>query len=83
MPRALHPHSERQLVGRVLATRSTAMSFVVVCGLNPHTRPTVLEESIMTATYTFDVVSALDELIESWTLDGNVQELIYRPTRHG
>jgi hypothetical protein len=59
------------------------MSFAVVCGLNPHTRPTVLEESIMTATYAFDVVSGLDELIESWTLDGNIQELIYRPTRHG
>jgi dihydrofolate reductase len=36
------------------------MSFAVVCGLNPHTRSTGLEESIMTATYTFDVFSSLD-----------------------
>jgi dihydrofolate reductase len=36
------------------------MSFAVVSGLNPQTRSTVLEESIMTATYTFDVFSSLD-----------------------
>jgi dihydrofolate reductase len=36
------------------------MSFAVVSGLYPHTRSTVLEESIMTATYTFDVFSSLD-----------------------
>src|SRR5438445_8564384 len=36
------------------------MSFAVVSSLNPHTRSTVLEESIMTATYTFDVFSSLD-----------------------
>jgi dihydrofolate reductase len=36
------------------------MSFAGVSGLNPHTRSTVLEESIMTATYTFDVFSSLD-----------------------
>jgi dihydrofolate reductase len=38
----------------------TAMSFAVVAGLNPHTRSTGLEESNMTATYTFDVFSSLD-----------------------
>jgi len=36
------------------------MSFAVVSSLNPQTRSTVLEESIMTATYTFDVFSSLD-----------------------
>jgi dihydrofolate reductase len=36
------------------------MSFAVVSGPYPHTRSTVLEESIMTATYTFDVFSSLD-----------------------
>ncbi|MGI8769158.1 MAG: dihydrofolate reductase family protein [Propionibacteriaceae bacterium] len=36
------------------------MSFVVVSGLHFHTRSTELEESIMTATYTFDVFSSLD-----------------------
>ncbi len=36
------------------------MSFAVVSGLYPHTRSTVLEESIMTGTYTFDVFSSLD-----------------------
>jgi dihydrofolate reductase len=36
------------------------MSFVVVSGLHPHTRSTVLKESVMTATYTFDVFSSLD-----------------------
>jgi dihydrofolate reductase len=36
------------------------MSLAVVSSLNPHTRSTVLEESIMTATYTFDVFSSLD-----------------------
>jgi dihydrofolate reductase len=36
------------------------MSFVAVSSLNPQTRSTVLEESIMTATYTFDVFSSLD-----------------------
>ena len=35
----------------------------------------------MTAAYTFDVFFDL-ELIESRTLDGNIQELIYRPTLH-
>jgi dihydrofolate reductase len=36
------------------------MSFAVVSSLYPHTRSTVLEESIMTAIYTFDVFSSLD-----------------------
>jgi dihydrofolate reductase len=36
------------------------MSFAVISSLYPHTRSTVLEESIMTATYTFDVFSSLD-----------------------
>jgi hypothetical protein len=36
------------------------MSFAVVCGLNSRFRSTVLAESIMTATYTFDVFSSLD-----------------------
>ena len=36
------------------------MSFAVVPGPYPHTRSTALEESIMTATYTFDVFSSLD-----------------------
>src|ERR687885_713197 len=38
----------------------TAMSFAVVSSLYPHTRSTALEESIMTASYTFDVFSSLD-----------------------
>src|ERR671935_2479191 len=38
----------------------TAMSFAVVSSLYPHTRSPALEESIMTATYTFDVFSSLD-----------------------
>jgi dihydrofolate reductase len=37
-----------------------AMSFAVVPSLYFHTRSTVLEESIMTAIYTFDVFSSLD-----------------------
>jgi dihydrofolate reductase len=36
------------------------MSFAVVSSLSPHTRSTELEESAMTATYTFDVFSSLD-----------------------
>ena len=36
------------------------MSFAVVSSLYPHTRSTALEESIMTAIYTFDVFSSLD-----------------------
>jgi dihydrofolate reductase len=36
------------------------MSFAVVSSLYPHTQSTALEESIMTATYTFDVFSSLD-----------------------
>jgi hypothetical protein len=36
------------------------MSFAVVSSLYPQTRSTALEESIMTATYTFDVFSSLD-----------------------
>jgi dihydrofolate reductase len=36
------------------------MSFAVVSRLYPHTRSTAPEESIMTATYTFDVFSSLD-----------------------
>jgi dihydrofolate reductase len=36
------------------------MSFAVVSSLYPPTRSTALEESIMTATYTFDVFSSLD-----------------------
>jgi dihydrofolate reductase len=46
--------------GRLDARSPTAMSFAVVSGLCPHTRSTALEESIMTATYTFDVFSSLD-----------------------
>jgi hypothetical protein len=61
--------------------RSTAMSFAVIRRLNPHTRPTVLEESTMTATYTFDAFSSLDERIASRTLGGNIQALIHRPAR--
>src|SRR6185503_7653477 len=38
----------------------TAMSFAVVSSLYPHTQSTALEESIVTATYTFDVFSSLD-----------------------
>src|ERR687891_1397896 len=38
----------------------TAMTFAVVSSLYPHTRSTALEESIMTATYTFDVFSSRD-----------------------
>jgi dihydrofolate reductase len=37
-----------------------AMSLAVVPSLYPHTRSSALEESIMTATYTFDVFSSLD-----------------------
>ena len=36
------------------------MSFAVVSSLYPHTRSTVLEGSIMTTTYTFDIFSTLD-----------------------
>jgi dihydrofolate reductase len=36
------------------------MSFAVVSSLYPHTRSTALEESMMTATYTFDIFSSLD-----------------------
>ena len=36
------------------------MSFAVVPVCIPNTRSTALEESIMTATYTFDVFSSLD-----------------------
>jgi dihydrofolate reductase len=36
------------------------MSLAVVSSLYPQTRSTVFEESIMTATYTFDVFSSLD-----------------------
>ena len=36
------------------------MSLAVVASLYPNTRSTALEESIMTATYTFDVFSSLD-----------------------
>jgi dihydrofolate reductase len=36
------------------------MSFAVVSSLYPQTRSTALEESIVTATYTFDVFSSLD-----------------------
>jgi dihydrofolate reductase len=36
------------------------MSFAVISSLYPHTRSPALEESIMTATYTFDVFSSLD-----------------------
>jgi dihydrofolate reductase len=39
---------------------SNAMSFAVGFSLSRHTRSTALEESIMTATYTFDVFSSLD-----------------------
>jgi dihydrofolate reductase len=46
------------------------MSFAVVSSLNPRTRSTVLKESIMTATYTFDVFSSLDGF-GSPSLDSN------------
>jgi dihydrofolate reductase len=36
------------------------MSFAVVSSLSPHTRSTALEESTVTATYTFDVFCSLD-----------------------
>jgi hypothetical protein len=36
------------------------MSPAVVPGLSPHRRSTALEESIMTAGYTFDVFCSLD-----------------------
>jgi dihydrofolate reductase len=36
------------------------MSSAADSGLSPHTRSTALEESIMTATYTFDIFSTLD-----------------------
>jgi dihydrofolate reductase len=36
------------------------MSSAVVCRLHPHAQSTAPEESIMTATYTFDVFSTLD-----------------------
>jgi dihydrofolate reductase len=36
------------------------MSFAVVASLYRHTRSTVFEETMMTATYTFDVFSSLD-----------------------
>src|SRR5947199_9957261 len=36
------------------------MSLAVVASLSPSTRSTALEESTMTATYTFDVFSSLD-----------------------
>src|SRR5947209_19870348 len=36
------------------------MSFDVDARLYPHTRSTALQETIMTATYTFDVFSSLD-----------------------
>ena len=36
------------------------MSSAVVSSVDPHTRSTAREESIMTATYTFDVFSSLD-----------------------
>jgi dihydrofolate reductase len=46
--------------GRPDSRSPTAMSFAVVPSLYPHARSTALEESIMTATYTFDVLSSLD-----------------------
>src|SRR5947209_14916159 len=46
--------------GRPDSRSPTAMSSAVVSSQSPHTRSTVLEESIMTATYTFDVFSSLD-----------------------
>src|SRR5919109_3791778 len=42
------------------STTPTAMSFAVVSSLYPRQRSTALEESLMTATYTFDVFSSLD-----------------------
>jgi hypothetical protein len=39
---------------------SNAMSFAAVLSPNSHIRPTGLKESIMTASYTFDVFSSLD-----------------------
>src|SRR5215207_4500096 len=54
--RVMSPHP-----GRPDSRSPTAMSFAVVSSLYPHPS-TVLEESIMTATYTFDVFSSLDGL---------------------
>jgi dihydrofolate reductase len=46
--------------GRPDSRSPTAMSLAVIPGLSPHTPSTALEESIMTATYTFDIFSSLD-----------------------
>jgi dihydrofolate reductase len=44
----------------VPSTRTTAMSFAVAAGLYFQTRSTALEDSFMTAIYTFDIFSSLD-----------------------
>src|SRR5215218_9964424 len=54
---AVGPHP-----GRPDSRSPTAMSLGGVSGLSPHTRSTALEESIMTATYTFDIFSGVDDL---------------------
>jgi dihydrofolate reductase len=46
--------------GRPDSRSPTAKSFAEVSSLYRHTRSTVLEENIITATYTFDVFSSLD-----------------------
>src|SRR5689334_9626146 len=43
-----------------VAAARPAMRFAVVSRRYPHTRSTVRKESIMTATYTFDVFSTVD-----------------------
>jgi hypothetical protein len=69
------------------------MSSAVVSGLYPRTRSTARQESIVTATYTFDGQTGVGpifqdaadfdlELIENRTLDGRIQELVHRPTLH-
>src|SRR6266540_1287385 len=57
---AARPSPGPRIRGRPDSRSPTAMSFAVVSSLDPHTRSTALEESIMTATYTFDVFSSLD-----------------------
>ncbi|MDQ3931990.1 MAG: hypothetical protein M3252_04015, partial [Actinomycetota bacterium] len=52
---ALGPHP-----GRPGSKSPTAISLFVVPSLSLHTRSTALEESIMTAIYTWDVFSSLD-----------------------
>jgi hypothetical protein len=55
-----HPRQDVQPAVGPGLQESAAMSFTVVSRLYPHSRSTALEESLMTATYTFDVFSSLD-----------------------